>query len=289
MRSLGAVAADLLSLTKPRLSLLVLFTTFGGMWLTGAPLGAAHTVLLLSATFLVVGSANAFNCYLERSSDRLMARTALRPLPQGRMEPVVALVAAALMATVGLPLLVVWANPLTGALGALALLSYVLAYTPLKRRTEHAMLVGALPGALPPLMGWTAITGQVETPGLLLFAIMFLWQLPHFLAIALFRKDEYRAAGLTSVPLARGDRAARAQAVAYVVALLAVSVLPYFAHVAGPWYLVAAVALGLVFLAQAVRGAAQGLGARWARGLFGTSLLYVMGLFVALGFDGGPR
>ncbi|MBX7097499.1 MAG: heme o synthase [Myxococcaceae bacterium] len=269
--------------------MLVLFTTFGGMWLTGASLGVGRTVLLLGATFLVVGAANAFNCYLERSSDRFMARTALRPLPQGRMEPVVALVAAALMATVGLPLLVVWANPLTGALGALALLSYVLAYTPLKRRTEHAMLVGALPGALPPLMGWTAITGQVETPGLLLFAIMFLWQLPHFLAIALFRKDEYRAAGLTSVPLARGDRAARVQAVAYVVALLGVSVLPYFAKVAGPWYLAAAVALGLGFLAQAVRGAVQGLGARWARGLFGTSLLYVMGLFVALGVDGGPR
>ncbi|MCA3012209.1 MAG: protoheme IX farnesyltransferase, partial [Myxococcaceae bacterium] len=187
-RTAAALVRDLASLTKPRLSGLVLFTTAGGMWLSGAPLTWWSWLVALLGTAGTVGAANAFNCYLERDSDRFMARTAVRPLPQARLEPVVALGFASALALVSVPVLFVGVNALTGALGLLALTSYVLVYTPMKSRTHWAMVVGAVPGALPPLMGWTAATGRIEGPGLVLFAILFVWQMPHFIAIALFRK-----------------------------------------------------------------------------------------------------
>ncbi|MDP1922034.1 MAG: heme o synthase [Myxococcales bacterium] len=286
-RSVVSFARDLISLTKPRLSGLVLFTTAGGMWLSRASLPWWQWVVAMLGTAGTVGAANAFNCYIERDSDRFMARTAVRPLPQGRMEPVVALVFAGVLALVSLPVLFVGVNVLTGTLGLLALLSYVLVYTPMKSRTHWAMVVGAVPGALPPLMGWTAATGRVEVPGLVLFAILFFWQLPHFIAIALFRKAEYRAAGLTSLPLEKGDDVARLHAVLYLVALLPVSVLPYVVGVAGWLYLGAALALGGVFAWVAVDGWLRKKDAVWARKLFGVSLLYLTGLFAALAISPG--
>ncbi len=278
-------ARDLLQLTKPRLSLLVLFTTAGGMWMSGAPLSATQWLVTMLATAGVVGSANAFNCWLERDSDRFMARTATRPLPAGRMEPRVALIFAFSLASISVPALAVGANLLTAVLGLIALLSYVLVYTPLKARTHWAMVVGAFPGALPPLMGWTAATGKIAVPGLALFAILFFWQLPHFIAIALFRKDEYQRAGLTSLPLQHGDAVARGWAVAYLVALLAVSVLPFAVNVAGVFYLAVAMGLGAWFAGTGLRGWWLGLDAKWARQLFFVSLLYLTGLFAALGLD----
>ena len=169
-----------------------------------------------------------------------MARTRNRPLPSGRMEPGVALWFGLSLAAVSLPALALGANLLTAFLGLVAFLSYVLVYTPLKSRTSAAMLVGAVPGALPPLMGWTAVTGQVDAGGFVLFSILFLWQIPHFLAIALFRKEEYAAAGLKSVPLERGDESSRAQLVLYLVALVPMTLLPYQLHIAGAWYLTVA-------------------------------------------------
>lgn len=273
---------DLLSLTKPRLSALVLFTTAGGMWLAKVSLPWWHWAVTMLATAGTVGAANAFNCYLERESDKFMTRTAIRPLPQGRLEPVVALVFAAVLAVISVPALFLGVNALTGALGLLALASYVLVYTPMKSRTHWAMVVGAVPGALPPLMGWTAATGRVEVPGLVLFAILFLWQLPHFIAIALFRKSEYQAAGLTSLPLEKGDDVARRHAVGYVAALLPVSALPFVVGVSGWLYLVPATLLGVLFAAVAVQGWFKRGDAVWARKLFGVSLLYLTGLFAAL-------
>ncbi|MBE2253214.1 MAG: protoheme IX farnesyltransferase [Myxococcus sp.] len=281
-RSLVSFARDLLSLTKPRLSGLVLFTTAGGMWLSRASLPWWQWVVAMLGTAGTVGAANAFNCYLERDSDRFMARTSVRPLPQGRLEPIVALVFGAVLALVSLPVLFFGVNALTGALGLAALASYVLVYTPMKSRSRWAMVVGAVPGALPPLMGWTASTGRVEVPGLVLFGILFFWQLPHFIAIALFRKAEYRAAGLTSLPLEKGDDVARRQAVLYLLPLLPLSVLPFVVGVAGWLYLVAAVALGAGFSWVAVDGWLHQRDAVWARKLFGVSLLYLTGLFAAL-------
>lgn len=283
------VVRDYLSLTKPRLSSLVLFTTVGAMWLSGRSLSWSTWLAAVLGTAGTVGAANAFNCYIERDSDRFMARTATRPLPGGRLEPLFALIFAFSLAAVSLPVLALGVNPLTFALGLVALLSYVLAYTPLKSRTWWAMIVGAVPGALPPLMGWTAATGAIELPGLVLFALMFFWQLPHFIAIALFRKSEYRAARLTSLPLEKGDDVARLHAVLYLAALLPTSVLPVACHVAGWGYLFVALTLGALFAGVGVQGWLRRGDAVWARRFFGVSLLYLTGVFAALGLDGGLR
>ncbi len=285
--SSSSLASDLMSLTKPRLSSLVLATTAGGMWLAPGALTVPRMLVTLLATAGLVGSANALNCYWERESDRFMARTSRRPLPSGRMEPAVALGFGLGLAAVSLPALAVGANVLTAALGLLALLSYVLAYTPLKARTAAAMLVGALPGALPPLMGWTAVTGQIDAGGYVLFAILFLWQMPHFIAIALFRQDEYAAAGLKSLPIERGEDSCRLQIVLYLVALVPMTLLPFQLRIAGGWYLAAAVVLGLSFLGLGATGLFRALGRAWARQTFLFSLLYLAGLFAALMLDSG--
>ncbi|WP_163861483.1 heme o synthase [Myxococcus eversor] len=287
--SMSTTASDLLSLMKPRLSSLVLITTAGGMWLAPGHLATGGALVTLLATAGTVGAANALNCYWERHSDRFMARTQNRPLPSGRMEPAVALWFGISLAAVSLPALALGANMLTAALGLLALLSYVLAYTPLKARTSVAMLVGAVPGALPPLMGWTAVTDRLDAGGFSLFAILFLWQMPHFIAIALFRKEEYAAAGLKSVPLERGDESSRAQIVLYLVALVPMTLLPFQLHIAGTWYLAAAVALGLSFLGLGAWGFFRRLGKPWARQAFFFSLVYLTGLFAALSLDRVPR
>lgn len=282
-RSPGAVIADYLALTKPRLSGLVLFTAAGGMWLADQPLDWKTWLFAMVGTAGTVGSANTINCVIERESDKFMARTARRPLPGQRMSSKSALVFAIVLGVVSLPMLALGVNWLTGVLGALALSSYAFLYTPMKSRTHWAMHVGAFPGALPPLMGWTAATGRIELPGLVLFAILFLWQLPHFIAIALFRKAEYQAAGLTSLALEKGDETARLHGVIYVALLLPVSLGPYFVGVAGWLYAVVASLLGLGFLAVGVRGWLGKLGDAWARQFFLVSLGYLTGLFAALG------
>lgn len=283
----SSFGSDVLSLTKPGLSSLVIATTAAGMWLAPGALTLSRMAVTLLATAGLVGSANALNCYWERDSDRFMARTRNRPLPSGRMEPTVALGFGLGLAAVCLPALAVGANLLTAGLGLLALLSYVLAYTPLKARTSAAMLVGAVPGALPPLMGWTAVTGLIDAGGYVLFSILFLWQMPHFIAIALFRQDEYAAAGLKSVPLERGEDSSRLQIVLYLVALVPMSLLPFQLHIAGGWYLAAAVVLGLSFLGLGAMGLFRSLGRVWARKTFFFSLLYLTGLFAAMMLDSG--
>jgi protoheme IX farnesyltransferase len=278
---------DFVSLVKPRLSALVLATAIGGMWAgrIGASLGQAlFAVVGISG---VIGAGNALNCYLERDSDRLMSRTRNRPLPTGRMESSVALTFGLSLAVASLTLLAVTVNVLTAGLAVLALVSYVGWYTPLKSRSPWAMWVGCLPGALPPLMGWTAVRGRVEIPGLILFAILFLWQVPHFLAIALYRKPEYRAAGLTSIPLAYGDRAARIQAAGAALLLWPVSLLMHPPGASGFFYLGVANTLGALFCALTVRGWLRGEGPRWARQLFFASLVYLPFLFLALALTGG--
>lgn len=288
-RSVFAIAKDFLALTKPRLSGLVLFTAAGAMFLAGEKLSWVTWALALVGTAGTVGAANTFNCAIERESDRFMKRTAQRPLPAKRLELTPALIFAIVLAVVSVPMLALGVNLLTGVLGLIALVLYAGVYTPMKRRTWWAMIVGAIPGAIPPLMGWTASTGKVELPGLVLFGILFFWQLPHFIAIALFRKDEYRAAGLTSLALEKGDDVARLHAVLYLLALLPVSVLPFVVKVAGPIYLVVALALGAMFLAVGVRGWWTKGDAVWAKKLFGVSLLYLTGLFAALGIDSLPH
>lgn len=287
--SLLAAARDLLTLTKPRLSALVLATAAGGMYLAPGELVPIRAILSVLAIAGAVGAANVFNCYIERDSDRFMARTRGRPLPAGRMEPGVALGFGIMLIGLSVPLMMLAGNPLTALLGFIAFVSYVFVYTPLKAHSTVALLVGGLPGALPPLMGWTVVTGRLDAGGLALFALLFAWQMPHFLAIALFRQREYQAAGLTVTPLESGDASSRWQLLAWTVVLLAVSVLPTTLGFAGTLYLVSAVVLGLIFVGFGMWGVVRRLGAPWARKTFAYSLVYLTALFAVLMLDGGPR
>src|SRR5713226_3295268 len=284
-----ATASDFLSLTKPRLSSLVLVTTAGGMWLSPSGLSPARQIASLLAVAGLVGGANALNCFIERDVDRLMARTRNRPLPAGRMDPQVALWFGILLAAVSLPTLFFEANAITALLGCIAFFTYVFVYTPLKSRSYLAMLVGAVPGALPPLMGWTAANGTIGGPGLVLFAILFLWQLPHFIAISLYRRDEYAAAGLKSLPVQRGEEASRLQLLGYTVALVPVTLLPSLLGIAGLFYGLLALGLGSIALGMAIHGALAKLGKPWARRVFRFSLLHLAILFAGLWIDVGLR
>jgi protoheme IX farnesyltransferase len=277
---------DVIALTKPRLSSLVLCTTAGGIWLAHGTLARWSSVAALVGTTLAVAGAHALNCYIERDIDRFMARTRGRPLPAGRLEPRVALVLGIALAMVSIPLLWVAVNPITAVLGALALGSYVLVYTPMKTRSPTALYVGAVPGALPPLMGWTAATGRVEGAGLVLFAILFLWQLPHFLAIAIYRKDDYAAAGMKTLPIVRGDAVARRHIALWTLALVPVSFGLPLLGVAGWFYSAAAAILGGAFVVKTLPGLrAKEPEEGHARGVFLFSLVYLTGLFLALIVD----
>jgi protoheme IX farnesyltransferase len=285
-RSFWSVARDVIALTKPRITSMVLFTAFGGYWLAcqtfGVEMQAAVMVPLLAGTGLVVASANTLNMYLERDSDSLMERTRDRPLPTGRLSGDVALALGFFCAAISIPWLTFGVYPVTALLAAVALVSYVGVYTPLKRRSPAALLVGAVPGAIPPLLGWTAARGSVDGPGVILFAIMFLWQVPHFLAIATYRKADYAAAGLKVTPVVHGDRVTRHHVVRYSAALVLASLLLVPYGVGGDGYMVAALVLGAGFFAVGAWGLRQTAGRRWARALFLSSMVYLTGLFVAL-------
>jgi protoheme IX farnesyltransferase len=280
-----STVTDLVALTKPRVTVMVVATALGGAWLAARRAGATPTstvLLALVGTAVIVGGANALNMYLERDTDALMVRTRNRPLPSGRMAPGVALAVGLMLSAVSLPLLTFAVNAATGLLAAIALVSYVLLYTPLKRRTSTALLVGAVPGAMPPLIGWTSVSGAIDVPGLLLFGVLFLWQVPHFLAIATFRQTDYARAGMMVLPVERGERVTRRHIVAYTVALIVVTLLLAQVGVGGPAYLPSAVILGAAFLAFGAWGLRPGTGARWARGLFFGSMVYLVLLLTAL-------
>jgi len=170
-------------------------------------------------------------------------------------------------------------------IAGLAILLYVLVYTPMKRTSPLALVVGAIPGAAPPLMGWTAYTGTVDLPGLVLFAILLVWQLPHFLAIALYRQDDYERAGVKAVPIVRGARVAKAQALAWTTALIPISLLLVPLQVAGAFYGAVALATGLWFLSWSVRGMSGEAGVPWARKFFFASLVYLPVLVLSLVVD----
>ena len=282
----GVAARDLLALAKPRITTLVVFTTASGLWMAPGKLPGWVVALTLVGTVLIVAAANTLNMYLERDSDAFMSRTQNRPLPAKRLAPEVALKFGVALAAFSVPLLTFGVGPVPGLLASVALVSYVLLYTPMKRWTATALLVGAIPGAIPPLIGWSASTGHLELPGVLLFAVMFLWQVPHFLAITLFRKEEYARAGLVVQPNEPGgDKAARANIIRYTVALVGVSLLFVPLRVAGTLYLVTALVLGFLFLAAAFAGLRERAGVSWARGVFALSLLYITVLFAVLMID----
>ena len=270
------------ALTKPGITWLVLLTTSVGFWMAADavvfPL-FAHTLV---GAGLVVAGTNALNEWWERDADARMHRTRRRPLPAGALSPEAALVFAITISVVGLSWLAVLTNASTTLLAALSLALYVLAYTPLKRRTSWALFVGAVPGALPILGGWTAGGGDLSWAGLVLFAILFLWQIPHFLALGWLYREDYQRGGFAM--LSRDDQDGHAtgrQAIVFAAALLIVSLLPTFLGLAGPRYLGGAVVLGAVLVgySAALLRAPTPVA---ARRLFGASVVYLPILLLLL-------
>ena len=241
---------DLVRLTKPRLNFLVLLTTLAGYYLGVKP-GAAAALLVhtLVGTALVAGGASALNQVWERATDALMRRTRLRPLPDGRLQPREAWVFGLILSTIGVVELAVFVNVLTSAVALLSLLSYVLFYTPLKVRSSLSTIVGAVPGALPAVIGWTAATNTLSVEGWVLFGIVFMWQMPHFLAIAWLYRQDYASAGIRLLPVVEPDgRSTGRQAVLYTAGLVPISLAPALVGLASPYYMFAALALGAVLM-----------------------------------------
>jgi protoheme IX farnesyltransferase len=276
-----ATLGALVELTKPSIAALVMVTALCGALVAPGPLPIAKLLIALVATALVVGAANALNMYAERDADALMRRTRNRPLPSGRLAPEVALAFALLLATMGLNTLGVVAGGAACALTLLAFVSYVLAYTPLKRVSPIALYVGALPGALPPLIGYASVTGGVGEGALWLFLVLLVWQIPHFIAIAIFRAEDYRAAGMAVLPVVRGMARARRAVVVSSLALALVTLLPVWTGVVRPGYLFVALPAALAFVALALVGLTERAGAKWARRVFFASMPYLVVVYAA--------
>jgi heme o synthase len=278
-----AVYSDLI---KARLTFLVLMTTLVGFYLGYR--GPMNYWLMLHAvlgTALVASGAAALNQLLEREHDAKMRRTRNRPLPSGRLQPATVMVFGGVCACAGLLYLALAVNLTTSVIGAISLLSYLFIYTPLKRITWLNTVVGAIPGALPPLMGWTAARGELSSDGWALFAILAFWQLPHFLAIAWIYREEYEKAGFKMLPVIdpEGHRTAR-QAVSHTLGLLPVSLCPFLFKLTGPVYLAGAIVLGLAFLWFAIQFARH-LTVPRARQLFFVSILYLPLLLTVMVLD----
>jgi protoheme IX farnesyltransferase len=275
--------ADFVTLTKPRVNLLVLVTTVIGFHLgnrAGADLALLfHTVV---GTFLVASGAAAFNQVLERDVDGRMRRTMLRPLPDGRVGAREATMFAAALSMAGVVELWLGANALAALVAVATIASYALVYTPLKRVTSFATVIGAVPGALPPVIGWAAARGELSLEAWVLFAIVFFWQMPHVLAVSWLYREDYARGGIRVLPVEEPDgRSTGQQVINYAAALVPVSLLPTVVGLAGRAYFAGAIVLGIVSLALAVRFARQRTPER-ARQLFYASLVYLPVLWVLM-------
>jgi protoheme IX farnesyltransferase len=267
---------DFVALAKPRLNFLVVASTLAGYWMAGTDgLGPLRLLGTLLGTGLVAGGASAFNQLFERDLDALMRRTRLRPLADQRLQPVEGAVFGTAIAVTGLLMLAAAANLLAAAVALVTLVSYVIVYTPLKRRSSFGTVIGAIPGALPPIIGWAAARGDLSTSAWILAGIVFLWQLPHFLAIAWIYREDYARAGYPMLSVIEPDgRSTGRQSVLYAAALLPLSLAPTLMGLAGKSYFAGALLLGLIFVALTVRFA-NTRSIRDARGVFFASIIYL--------------
>ncbi|MCC4259909.1 MULTISPECIES: heme o synthase [Halopseudomonas] len=277
---------DYLELTKPKVVALMIITSAIGMLLASEQAVPWSTLLLGNLGIaLCAGSAATINHVVDRRIDIHMARTQRRPLAQGRVEPLNAVLFAILLGSAGLAVLLSWTNTLTALLTLASLLGYALIYTAfLKRATPQNIVIGGVAGAAPPLLGWTAVTGQIQAEGLLLVLIIFAWTPPHFWALAIHRKAEYAKVDIPMLPVTHGEHYTKLHILLYTFILLAVSLLPFVIHMSGPLYLVAAVALGLRFIDWAV-ALLRDSRPHAAIKTFKYSLWYLLWLFVALLLD----
>jgi protoheme IX farnesyltransferase len=282
---------DFYELTKPRMNFLIVVTTMVGYYMA-APRGLGgewvHLLHALLGTALTAAGASVLNQYVERDLDALMRRTADRPLPGGRVAPLEALSLGVALSVAGTLYLSLFVNALTAALGAFTLASYVFLYTPMKRWTTLCTLVGAVPGAVPPMMGWTAVHDNLDVPAWALFAILFFWQMPHFLAIAILFKEDYAAGGFKMLPVVDPDGISTSrQIVLYAAALIPVTLFPTICGMAGPTYFILAAVMGLAFFGLSVQCAISRSRGD-ARRLFFASIIYLPLLLAAMMVDKSP-
>lgn len=281
--------ADFIALTKPRVVSMILITTWVGFYLGSH--GATDYFLLLPTligTALAAGGTLALNQYMERDVDALMDRTRHRPLPDGRLQPIEALVFGLVTTIIGIGYLVVAVNPLSAGVTATITVTYLFLYTPMKRITPFCSIVGAIPGALPPVIGWAAVRNGFGIEAGILFAILFLWQLPHSLAIGQLYREDYARGGFRLLPVVEPDaRSTARQVINNCLALVAVGLLPTVVGLAGPLYFVAAMILGVGFLVYGVHFARQRNEAA-ARQLLFASLIYLPAILVAMALDKTP-
>jgi len=277
---------DYLELTKPRVVALITFTAVVGM-LLAAPGMIPWSILMFGSLgiALMAGSAAAINHLVDRRVDALMARTCRRPLPSGHLAAWQVSGFALLIGTLGFMLLLAFANPLTAVLTFAALVGYAVIYTLfLKRATPQNIVIGGAAGAAPPLLGWTAVTGQVDPGALLLFLIIYVWTPPHFWALAIHRRHDYASADLPMLPVTHGVAFTRLHILLYTILLFLITLLPFLTGMSGWIYLLGAVGLGLRFLSYAIRLYATG-DDRLAMPTFGFSIIYLFGVFAALLLD----
>jgi heme o synthase len=278
--------AAFVELTKPRIAFMLVLTSAGGFYVGSG--GSFAFVLfansMIGIALLAFGVAT-LNQYVERRTDALMDRTATRPLPTGRIAPNEALIFGILQCGVAEIYLYWLVNPLTAVLGLVVIAGYVLLYTPLKTRTSASTAIGAVPGAMPPLMGWTSAANEISLGAWALFAILFLWQFPHFMAIAWMYRDQYAKAGILMLPVVEPDgRITARQIVLFTVMLVPVSLAPFFLGIAGVIFLIGATALGVWFLYESVMAARAKTDER-ARRLLLVSVVYLPLLFLLLAID----
>jgi protoheme IX farnesyltransferase len=278
-----SILSDFVTLTKPRVNVLVVMTTLIGLYLGAAgtvdPWLLVHTAV---GTALVASGAAALNQVFERETDRLMRRTCFRPLPAGRLGLPEARGFALILSAAGLIELAIGANPLTAAVALATLATYALVYTPLKKVTSLSTVVGAIPGALPPMIGWAAATRSLPIEAWTLFSIVFFWQMPHVLAVSWMYREDYERAGIRVLPVIEPDGASTArQAVAYAAALVPISLLPTLIGLAGGLYFAIALVLGVGLVILSVRFA-RDRSRVGARRLFMASLLYLPVLWTVL-------
>ena len=269
-------SADFAALAKPRLNMLVVASALAGYAMaTTDGIAPVRLIATLAGTGLVAGGASAFNQLLERDLDGLMRRTRMRPLPDARLQPLEAGIFGAAITITGLLLLAAFANLLAAGVALATLLSYVVVYTPLKRRSSFGTVIGAIPGALPPVIGWAAARGDLSTEAWTLFGIVFLWQLPHFLAIAWIYREDYARAGYPMLPVIEPDGHSTArQSIIYAAALLPLSLAPTLLGMTGNFYFAGALVLGVAFIYLTYRFA-RTRAVRDARTVFFGSILYL--------------
>ena len=282
----GNIVLDHIALTKPRLNFLVVASSAAGYYLgTAGSVSGWLMAQAVAGTALVAAGSAVLNQLYERDTDALMRRTRQRPLPDGRISNIDALIFGITLSVAGVVMLAVRANLLAAGLALATLVVYLLVYTPMKRRTPLSTVVGAVPGALPPLIGWTAARGTVDAGGLSLFAIVFLWQIPHFMAIAWMYRDDYSKAGFPMLPVIEPDgRRAGRQAMIYALALLPVSLMPTWVGVSGWIAFAIAMVLGIGLIVLSARFAAARTD-QSARTLFYATITYLPLLWTALIID----